>query len=93
MIRAYFTQSFNLFVHYTESDPWFDAVPACQKPERAASPDQRNRSGQADYHCEYGAPSGAFFGNSVRFWLNLQTIFDLEREKDNLAGRLSKEVQ
>jgi antitoxin HigA-1 len=34
-----------------------------------------------------------FFGNSERFWLNLQTTFDLEREKDNLAGRLSKEVQ
>ena len=34
-----------------------------------------------------------FFGNSERFWLNLQTTYDLEREKDNLADRLSKEVQ
>jgi len=34
-----------------------------------------------------------FFGNSERFWLNLQTTYDIEREKDILAGRLSKEVQ
>jgi len=36
---------------------------------------------------------GRFFQNSERFWLNLQTTYDLERERDNLAGRLSKEVQ
>jgi antitoxin HigA-1 len=34
-----------------------------------------------------------FFGNSERFWLNLQTTYAIEREKDVLAGRLSKEVQ
>jgi antitoxin HigA-1 len=34
-----------------------------------------------------------FFGNSERFWLNLQTTYDLEKEKDILAGRPSKEVQ
>jgi len=34
-----------------------------------------------------------FFGNSERFWLNLQNTYDLEWEKDHLAGRLSKEVQ
>jgi addiction module HigA family antidote len=34
-----------------------------------------------------------FFRNSERFWLNLQTTYDLERERDHLAGRLSKEVQ
>jgi antitoxin HigA-1 len=33
-----------------------------------------------------------FFGNSERFWLNLQTTYDLELERDHLAGRLSKEV-
>lgn len=36
---------------------------------------------------------GRFFGNSERFWLNLQIAYDLERERDNLAGRLSREVQ
>jgi addiction module HigA family antidote len=36
---------------------------------------------------------GRFFGNSERFWLNLQIAYDLERERDKLAGRLSREVQ
>src|SRR3989304_9218374 len=34
-----------------------------------------------------------FCGNSERFWLNLQTTYDLELERDHLAGRLSKEVR
>lgn len=34
-----------------------------------------------------------FFGNSERFWLNLQTTYDLELERDKLANRLQKEVQ
>jgi addiction module HigA family antidote len=34
-----------------------------------------------------------YFGLSERFWLNLQTRYDLEMEKDRLAGRLEKEVQ
>ena len=34
-----------------------------------------------------------YFGLSERFWLNLQTRYDLEVEKDRLAGRLEKEVQ
>ena len=34
-----------------------------------------------------------FFRNSERFWLNLQTTYDLERERDRLAGRLLKEVR
>ena len=33
-----------------------------------------------------------YFGTSERFWLNLQTQYDLEREKDRLAGRLEREV-
>ena len=33
------------------------------------------------------------FGNSERFWLNLQTTYDLELERDRLAKRLPKEVQ
>jgi antitoxin HigA-1 len=36
---------------------------------------------------------GRFFGNSERFWLNLQIAYDLERERDNLADRLPREVQ
>lgn len=33
-----------------------------------------------------------FFGNSERFWLNLQTRYDLEMEKDRLGDRLDSEV-
>jgi len=32
------------------------------------------------------------FGTSDRFWLNLQTRYDLEVEKDRLKGRLEREV-
>ncbi len=31
-----------------------------------------------------------FFGTSERFWLNLQSRYDLEREKDRLAGALDR---
>ena len=34
-----------------------------------------------------------FFGTSERFWLNLQTGYDLEVERDRLRERLRKEVQ
>lgn len=33
-----------------------------------------------------------FFGSSERFWLNLQTRYDLETEKDRLGDRLNDEV-
>lgn len=34
-----------------------------------------------------------YFGTSERFWLNLQTRYDLELEKDRLGDRLETEVQ
>ena len=34
-----------------------------------------------------------YFGLSERFWLNLQSRYDLESEKDRLAGRLQQEVR
>jgi antitoxin HigA-1 len=34
-----------------------------------------------------------YFGTSERFWLNLQTRYDLEVEKDRLGGRLRREVK
>ncbi|HAA94733.1 MAG: HigA family addiction module antidote protein [SAR202 cluster bacterium] len=34
-----------------------------------------------------------YFGTSERFWLNLQTRYDLEVEKDRLGDRLEKEVK
>ena len=33
-----------------------------------------------------------YFGLSERFWINLQTRFDLEVEKDRLQDRLEREV-
>lgn len=33
-----------------------------------------------------------YFGTSERFWLNLQTGYDLEVEKDRLGDRLEEEV-
>ena len=33
-----------------------------------------------------------YFGLSERFWMNLQTRYDIEMEKDRLEGRLEKEV-
>ena len=34
-----------------------------------------------------------FFGTSERFWLNLQTSYDLEIERDRLGDRLRRDVQ
>lgn len=34
-----------------------------------------------------------YFGLSERFWMNLQSRYDLELEKDRLAGRLEDEVK
>jgi plasmid maintenance system antidote protein VapI len=33
-----------------------------------------------------------FFGTSDRFWLNLQTAYDLDVERDRLGDRLEREV-
>ncbi len=34
-----------------------------------------------------------YFGTSERFWLNLQSRYDLEVEKDRLGNRLTNEVK
>ena len=34
-----------------------------------------------------------YFGLSERFWINLQSRYDLETEKDRLQDRLDREVQ
>ena len=33
-----------------------------------------------------------YFGMSDRFWLNLQTSYDLDVQRDRLGGRLEEEV-
>jgi antitoxin HigA-1 len=34
-----------------------------------------------------------YFGLSERFWLNLQSRYDLETEKDKVADKIQKEVR
>ena len=34
-----------------------------------------------------------YFGTSERFWLNLQSRYELELEKDRLGDRLEREVR
>ena len=34
-----------------------------------------------------------YFGTTERFWLNLQSRYDLEVERDRLGNRLQREVQ
>jgi addiction module HigA family antidote len=34
-----------------------------------------------------------YFGLADRFWMNLQARYDLELQKDRLAGRLEREVR
>jgi antitoxin HigA-1 len=34
-----------------------------------------------------------YFGLSERFWLNLQSRYDLETQKDRLKGRIDEEVR
>ena len=36
---------------------------------------------------------GRYFGTTDRFWLNLQTHYDLELQRDRLGGRLETEVR
>jgi antitoxin HigA-1 len=36
---------------------------------------------------------GRFFETSERFWLNLQTHYDLEVERERLGDRLEREVR
>lgn len=36
---------------------------------------------------------GRFFGNAPRFWLNLQTSYDLEVEADRLGTSLTQDVE
>ena len=36
---------------------------------------------------------GRFFRNAPRFWLNLQTSYDLELEADRLGAKLARDVE
>jgi len=49
--------------------------------------------GKRSISADTGLRLARYFGTSERFWLNLQTRYDLEVEKDRLEGRLEKEVK
>ncbi len=36
---------------------------------------------------------GRYFGTSARFWMNIQSHFDLEVERDRIGRRLDREVR
>lgn len=48
--------------------------------------------GQHAISAEIALRLSCYFGNSALFWLNLQTHYDLEVEKDRLGDRLQREV-
>lgn len=48
--------------------------------------------GQRSISADTALRLSRFFGTSEHFWLNLQTRFDLETQKDRLGDRLQKEV-
>ncbi|NLS91083.1 MAG: HigA family addiction module antidote protein [Planctomycetaceae bacterium] len=48
--------------------------------------------GQRSISADTALRLARYFRTSERFWLNLQTRFDLEVEKDRLGNRLDREV-
>lgn len=48
--------------------------------------------GQRSISADTALRLARYFGTSERFWINLQTRFDLETEKDRLGDRLEQEV-
>ncbi len=48
--------------------------------------------GQRSISADTALRLARYFGTTERFWLNLQTRYDLECEKDRLGDRLDREV-
>lgn len=48
--------------------------------------------GQRSVSADTALRLARYFGTSERFWLNLQTQYDLECERDRLGKRLEREV-
>jgi addiction module HigA family antidote len=49
--------------------------------------------GQRSVSADTSLRLARYFGTSEKFWINLQSRFDLEAEKDRLGDRLEKEVR
>jgi addiction module HigA family antidote len=50
-------------------------------------------SGERSISADTAIRLSRYFGLSERFWLNLQSTYDLEVEKDKLDGRIENEVK
>jgi antitoxin HigA-1 len=50
-------------------------------------------SGERSISADTAIRLSRYFGLSERFWLNLQSTYDLEVEKDKLNGRIENEVK
>jgi addiction module HigA family antidote len=48
--------------------------------------------GQRSITADTALRLGKYFGNSPQFWMNIQTWYDLEKEKDNISAKLEREV-
>ena len=49
--------------------------------------------GQRSISADTALRLARYFGTSERFWINLQSRYDLEAEKDRLGDRLKNEVR
>ena len=49
--------------------------------------------GQRPMTAELALRLGRYFGQSPRFWLNLQSRFDIDVTEDKLGGTLAREVR
>jgi addiction module HigA family antidote len=49
--------------------------------------------GQRPVTAELALRLGRYFGQSPRFWLNLQSRFDIDVTEDKLGGTLAREVR
>lgn len=47
-------------------------------------------SGERSISAETALLLSKYFGNSAQFWMGLQAQYDLETERERLAGRLEK---
>jgi len=53
----------------------------------------KRRRGSRSVSADTALRLARYFGTSDRFWLNLQTRYDLEVAKDGLGDRLNREVK
>jgi addiction module HigA family antidote len=49
--------------------------------------------GQRSLTADTALRLGLFFGNDPQFWMNLQSHFDLEQERERIGVKLTREIQ